>query len=93
MQRSMKLVLRGFSREDVRRRFVFNVSRDLFRSGERTAHLDGQRRYHPTPTSEEIARLAPNAQLIRGWKTPGSIPTTIERVRQFLRSEHTAELR
>ena len=26
--------------------------------------------FHPTPTSEEIAKLAPNAELIRSWKTP-----------------------
>jgi pimeloyl-ACP methyl ester carboxylesterase len=67
--------------------FVFSVSRDFVRSV-RTPLLIlmGSDDYHPTPTSEEIARLAPNAQLIRDWKTPDVIPTTIERVRQFLRS-------
>ena len=44
--------------------------------------------YHPTPTSEEIASLAPNATMIREWKTPEVIPQTIKKVREFLKA-HT----
>jgi pimeloyl-ACP methyl ester carboxylesterase len=67
--------------------FVFNVSRDFVRSV-RTPLLilTGNDDYHPTPTSEEIDRLAPNAQMIREWKTPDQIPNTIARVSEFLRS-------
>ena len=66
--------------------FVFNVSREFVRSV-RTPLLVlmGSDDYHPTPISEEIARLAPNARLIREWKDPDLISTTIELVRQFLK--------
>jgi len=69
--------------------FVFNVSRDFVRSM-RTPLLIlmGSDDYHPTPISEEIAALAPNAQLVRDWKTAELIPQTIKRVREFLAS-HT----
>jgi pimeloyl-ACP methyl ester carboxylesterase len=66
--------------------FVFNVSRDFVRTV-RTPLLIlmGSDDYHPTPTSEEIARLAPNATLVRDWKTPELIPQTVARVREFLK--------
>jgi hypothetical protein len=46
--------------------------------------------YHPTPVSEEIVRLAPNARLICEWKTQDLISTTIEHVRQFLKANTPA---
>ncbi|MBV8139066.1 MAG: alpha/beta hydrolase [Deltaproteobacteria bacterium] len=69
--------------------FVFNVSRDFVRSVKTPLLiLMGSDDYHPTPTSEEIASLAPNATLVREWKTPELIPQTVKRVREFLKS-HT----
>ncbi|HVN63430.1 MAG TPA: alpha/beta hydrolase [Candidatus Binataceae bacterium] len=65
--------------------FVFNVSRDFVKSC-RTPMLIlcGSDDYHPTETSKEISSLAPNSELVENWKTPDAIPTTIERVREFL---------
>jgi pimeloyl-ACP methyl ester carboxylesterase len=69
--------------------FVFNVSRDFVRSIKTPLLiLMGSDDYHPTPTSEEIARLAPGATLVRDWKTPDLIPATVKRVREFL-AAHT----
>ncbi|HYB92279.1 MAG TPA: alpha/beta hydrolase [Candidatus Binataceae bacterium] len=69
--------------------FVFNVSRDFVRSiATPLMILMGSDDYHPTPISEEIAALAPNAQLLRDWKTPELIAQTVKRVREFLAS-HT----
>jgi pimeloyl-ACP methyl ester carboxylesterase len=67
--------------------FVFSVSRELVRAC-RTPMLilAGDDLYHPAPTSEEIARLAPNAELIARWKTPDSTPAAVERVRAFLKA-------
>ena len=71
--------------------FVFNVSREFVRSV-RTPLLVlmGSDDYHPTPVSEEIVRLAPNARLICEWKTQDLISTTIEHVRQFLKANTPA---
>ncbi len=69
--------------------FVFNVSRDFVR-GCRTPLLVlmGNDPYHPAETSREIARLAPEAELIERWKEPDAVPETIRRVRAFLQA-HT----
>jgi pimeloyl-ACP methyl ester carboxylesterase len=66
--------------------FVFNVSRDFVRSC-RTPLLvlAGSDPYHPAPISRELAAVAPNAELIEGWKEPEALPGTVARVRQFLR--------
>jgi pimeloyl-ACP methyl ester carboxylesterase len=67
--------------------FVFNVSRDFVRRlSTPLLILMGSDDYHPTPTSEEIAKLAPNAQMLRDWKTPDLIPQTVRRVREFLKA-------
>jgi hypothetical protein len=64
---------------------VFNVSRDFVRSmSTPLLILCGSDEYHPTPTSQEIAKLAPNAEIIVSWKTPDVIRDTIRRVREFL---------
>jgi pimeloyl-ACP methyl ester carboxylesterase len=69
--------------------FVFNVSRGFVRTVKAPLMiLMGSDDYHPTAVSEEIAKLAPSATLIRDWKTPELIPQTITRVREFLQS-HT----
>ncbi|MGH7814244.1 MAG: alpha/beta fold hydrolase [Candidatus Binataceae bacterium] len=65
--------------------FVFNVSRDFVRSCHTPMLiLCGSDDYHPTEISKEIAALAPNAELAENWKTPGAIPATVKRVREFL---------
>ncbi len=71
--------------------FVFNVTRDFVRSCTKPLLiLAGSDDFHPTPTSEEIARLAPNAEIIMTWKTPDVVGRTVERVREFL-SSHRPE--
>ena len=67
--------------------FVFNVSRDFVRLLKTPLLiLCGSDDFHPTPTSEEIAKLAPNAELIRSWKTPEVVRAAVERVREFLKA-------
>ncbi len=69
--------------------FVFNVSRDFVRSCQTPLLiLAGSDLYHPTATAQEIAKLAPNAELVLSWKTPEEIPQTVKRVRTFLKA-HT----
>jgi pimeloyl-ACP methyl ester carboxylesterase len=67
--------------------FVFSVSRDFVRAC-RTPMLvlAGDDLYHPAPISEEIARLAPNCELIAKWKTPDATPAAVARVRAFLKA-------
>ena len=69
--------------------FVFSVTREFVKSVTTPLLiLMGSDDYHPTPTSEEIARLAPNAAMMREWKAPELIPKTVARVREFLKT-HT----
>jgi pimeloyl-ACP methyl ester carboxylesterase len=67
--------------------FVFSVSRAFVREC-RTPMLvlAGDDLYHPAPIAEEIARLAPNAELITKWKTPDATPAAVARVRAFLKA-------
>jgi pimeloyl-ACP methyl ester carboxylesterase len=69
--------------------FVFNVSRD-FVKGVQTPMLilRGNDDYHPSETSDEIATIAPHAEIIHEWKTKDTIARTVERVRAFLK-KHT----
>jgi pimeloyl-ACP methyl ester carboxylesterase len=50
--------------------------------------LRGDDQYHPSAVSEEIARIAPRAELIRAWKTGDDLAQAVTRVRAFL-LEHT----
>ncbi len=69
--------------------FVFNVSRDFVRQcSTPMLVLLGDDRYHPSVTSREIAKLAPNAELVERWKEPEVIDATVARVRSFL-ARHT----
>jgi pimeloyl-ACP methyl ester carboxylesterase len=68
--------------------FVFSVGREA------AAHcqtpllvLRGNDVYHPSLISDEIARVAPHAELIRDWKTGEDLPRAVARVRAFL-GEH-----
>jgi hypothetical protein len=40
--------------------------------------------YHPSETSREIARLAPNTELVEEWKEPEVVADAVQRVREFL---------
>lgn len=67
--------------------FVFNVDQAFVRQCKTPLLvLAGDDLYHPAPTSREIAELAPNAEIILDWKRPEVIPTTVSRVRTFLKS-------
>lgn len=67
--------------------FVFSVSREAVATcAAPLLVLCGSDRYHPTPISHEIARLAPHAELLEGWKE--RIPETVASVRAFLQ-KHT----
>ena len=65
--------------------FVFNVSRAFVEACSiPMLVLMGDDLYHPQSTSREIVHLAPRATLIEEWKTPESVPFTIESVKRFL---------
>jgi pimeloyl-ACP methyl ester carboxylesterase len=65
--------------------FVFSVSRDFVRSClTPMLILAGSDPFHPTEVSLELARLAPNAELIMEWKTPDTVGAAVERVRAWL---------
>jgi pimeloyl-ACP methyl ester carboxylesterase len=65
--------------------FVFSVTRDFVRSClTPMLILAGNDPFHPTEVSLELARLAPNAELIMEWKTPDVVGGAVERVRAYL---------
>jgi pimeloyl-ACP methyl ester carboxylesterase len=65
--------------------FTYGVSREVVaRCPVPLLVLRGNDVYHPAPTSEEIARIAPRAELVREWKTGDDLPKAIARVRAFL---------
>lgn len=67
--------------------FVFSVTRDFVRSCKTPLLiLAGSDLYHPTPIAQEIADLAPNAELVMKWKTPDATPAAVTRVRAFLKA-------
>jgi hypothetical protein len=50
--------------------------------------LAGNDEAHPLPISEELAKLLPNCELIREWKTGGALASARARVNEFL-AKHT----
>lgn len=67
--------------------FVFSVSRERVRSCPvPLLVLRGNDEYHPAETSEEIARLAPRAELVQQWKIADEVPRAVARVREFFRA-------
>ncbi len=50
--------------------------------------LAGNDEAHPLAISEELARLLPNAEFVREWKTGDALPAARARVRAFL-AKHT----
>jgi pimeloyl-ACP methyl ester carboxylesterase len=68
--------------------FVFSVSRAAVeRCAVPLLVLRGNDAYHPTAISEEIARIAPQAELVQDWKTGEDLSRAVTRVRSFL-AEH-----
>lgn len=65
--------------------FVFSVSRDFVHtSNTPMLVLAGNDAFHPTAIAEEIAKLAPNAELTLRWREPEIVAETVQRVRAFL---------
>jgi pimeloyl-ACP methyl ester carboxylesterase len=65
--------------------FVFSVSRsDVRRCPVPLLVLRGNDIYHPSETSEEIARTAPRAELVSSWKEGDDLVQAVARVRAFL---------
>ncbi|MEX2326872.1 MAG: alpha/beta fold hydrolase, partial [Pseudomonadales bacterium] len=69
--------------------FVFSVDRQFVENCTTPMLvLMGSDLYHPESTSREIARLAPNAELIEAWKEPGELDAAVKRIITFL-TAHT----
>ncbi|HEY5374491.1 MAG TPA: alpha/beta hydrolase [Polyangiaceae bacterium] len=68
--------------------FVFSVTRAAVeRCSTPMLILRGNDVYHPTSISEEIARLALHAELVKDWKTGEDLSRAVTRLRSFL-AEH-----
>ena len=68
--------------------FVFSASRDAVRHCQAPLLvLRGNDVYHPSQISEEIARIAPHAELVQSWKTGTEAQRAIARMHSFL-TEH-----
>jgi hypothetical protein len=68
-----------------RRDFVFSVTRDEVRACRAPLLvLRGNDLYHPSPISEEVAQLAPRAELVTSWKEGADVARAIDRVKAFL---------
>ncbi len=71
--------------------FVFSVSRNEVRTARSPLLvLRGNDLYHPAETSEEIARIAPKAELISNWKQGNDLARAVSRVKSFF-ATHTPE--
>jgi pimeloyl-ACP methyl ester carboxylesterase len=71
--------------------FVFSVTRDdVARCTVPLLVMPGNDAPHPTAIGEEIARLAPHAELLMHWKGPAHLDETIAVVTDFL-TRHTPQ--
>ena len=69
--------------------FVYCVDRAFVSTcGTPCLVLAGNDEAHPLPISEEVAKLLPNCELIREWKTGDALTSTRARVKEFL-TKHT----
>ncbi|HEY2664111.1 MAG TPA: alpha/beta hydrolase [Candidatus Binataceae bacterium] len=67
--------------------FVFSVSRDFLKSvSTPLLILAGADQYHPTAVAQEIAKLAPKAELVLRWKEADAVDAAVEKVRSFLKA-------
>ncbi|HEX3776721.1 MAG TPA: alpha/beta hydrolase [Polyangiaceae bacterium] len=66
--------------------FTFSVTgEDVMRCRQPLLVLRGDDQYHPAAVSEEIARIAPRAELIEKWKTGDDVTSAVSRVVAFLK--------
>lgn len=66
--------------------FVFNLSADQVREIRAPMLvLQGDDLYHPASISQAVAELAPNAELLREWKTGAAVGEAASRVVEFFR--------
>ncbi len=71
--------------------FVFSVTRDRIKTLRSPfLVLRGNDLYHPPETSEEIARIAPRAELISSWKEGPDLAHALSRVKAFF-ATHTPD--
>jgi pimeloyl-ACP methyl ester carboxylesterase len=71
--------------------FVFSVSREQVASCHAPLLvLRGDDVYHPSSISEEVARLAPDAELVRSWKTGDDVALAVSRIKTFF-AEHALD--
>jgi pimeloyl-ACP methyl ester carboxylesterase len=69
--------------------FVFNVGRDFVQTCPiPLLVLAGNDEFHPPAVAQEIATLAPQAELVLDWTSPTHHDDTVKRVSAFLRA-HT----
>jgi pimeloyl-ACP methyl ester carboxylesterase len=69
--------------------FVYSVDRAFVSSCQTPCLvLAGNDEAHPLPISEEVARLLPNAEFVREWKTGEALTAVKPRIKQFL-AKHT----
>jgi pimeloyl-ACP methyl ester carboxylesterase len=69
--------------------FAFSVSRDDVRRCQAPILvLRGNDVYHPVEVSEEIARLAPRAELVASWKEGDDLARAVTRVKEFMGARH-----
>jgi pimeloyl-ACP methyl ester carboxylesterase len=65
--------------------FVFSVDRDYVKSCPVPLYLQpGTDKPHPKPTSDEIAKLAPNVVVQEKWRGPEFLQASIKGVTEFL---------
>jgi len=71
--------------------FVFSVTREFERQCKTPLPvMPGDNPPHPKVIGDEIAELAPNAEVLRQWKGPEHLQTAIDRGLQFL-DRHTPQ--
>ncbi|MCL2449381.1 MAG: alpha/beta hydrolase [Polyangiaceae bacterium] len=74
--------------------FVFSISRDeVRRCAAPLLIMRGNDQYHPSSISEEIAHLAPHAELVESWKQGDDLARAIDRIRAFLRDDEAPAAR
>jgi pimeloyl-ACP methyl ester carboxylesterase len=72
------------------RDFAYSVTRDEVRRIQTPLLvLRGDDPYHPAAISDEIARIAPHAELVPSWKSGPEVEQALARVRSFLQA-HSA---
>jgi pimeloyl-ACP methyl ester carboxylesterase len=70
--------------------FAFSVTReDVRRCAVPLLVMRGNDPYHPAAISEEVARIAPRAELVHSWREGEDVARGLARVKAFLKSHTT----